>query len=117
MTDGYADDNNRVGIYFFGDTPEVPSQDEAGAIGLIFNTDDGSAGGPPGTDTPTMTSRFGWALTALPSPPTSCATRHRSLCPGSVRHRDHAGSGNHLRSRRGHERPHRDRRLPDRGRP
>lgn len=51
MTDGYADDNNRVGIYLFGDSPEVPSQLEAGAIGLIFNTDDGSAGGPPGTDT------------------------------------------------------------------
>jgi arylsulfatase A-like enzyme len=48
LTDGYADDNNRVGIYLFGDSAEVPSEDEAGAIGLIFNTDDGASGGAPG---------------------------------------------------------------------
>jgi hypothetical protein len=41
MTDGYADDNNRVGFYLFGDTAEVPDEDEEGAIGVIFNTDDG----------------------------------------------------------------------------
>jgi len=48
LVDGYADDNNRVGMYFFGDSPEVPNEDEAGAIGLIFNTDDGVTGGSPG---------------------------------------------------------------------
>jgi len=42
MTDGYADDNNRLGMYLFGDSAVVPSQLEAGAIGIIFNTDDGS---------------------------------------------------------------------------
>ena len=41
MTDGYADDNNRVGMYLFGDSFEVPNENEAGAIGIIFNTDDG----------------------------------------------------------------------------
>ena len=50
MTDGYADDNNRLGIYFFGDSAIVPNEDEAGAIGLIFNTDDGVTGGSPGND-------------------------------------------------------------------
>lgn len=48
MTDGYADDNTRVGLYLFGDVPEVENEDEVGAIGLIFNTDDSSANGPPG---------------------------------------------------------------------
>jgi hypothetical protein len=48
LTDGYADDNNRVGFYLFGDTPVVPNEDEVGAIGLIFNSDDSSANGPPG---------------------------------------------------------------------
>ncbi|HKL21962.1 MAG TPA: hypothetical protein VJ904_09165, partial [Tichowtungia sp.] len=46
LTDGYADDNNRVGLYLFGDSSEVPDEYEAGAIGLIFNTDDGAGGTP-----------------------------------------------------------------------
>jgi hypothetical protein len=50
LTDGYADDNNRVGLYLFGDSAMVPNEDEAGAIGLIFNTDDGVTGGSPGND-------------------------------------------------------------------
>jgi hypothetical protein len=50
LTDGYTDDNNRVGQYLFGDSAEVPNEDEVGAIGLIFNSDDGSATGPPGND-------------------------------------------------------------------
>jgi hypothetical protein len=50
LTDGYADDNNRVGLYLFGDFPEVPNQDEAGAIGLIFNMDDSVTGGAPGNN-------------------------------------------------------------------
>jgi hypothetical protein len=48
LTDGYVDDNNRVGMYLFGDAAEVPNEDEVGAIGLIFNTDDDSSGGSPG---------------------------------------------------------------------
>jgi len=51
LTDGYADDNNRIGLYLFGDTPEVPDEDETGAIGLIFNTDDNAVAGSPGTNT------------------------------------------------------------------
>jgi fibronectin type 3 domain-containing protein len=50
LTDGYADDNNRVGLYLFGDYAEAPNEDEAGAIGLIFNTDDSSASGAPGSN-------------------------------------------------------------------
>jgi hypothetical protein len=52
LTDGYADDNNRVGLYFFGDSAEVPNEDEVGAIGLIFNADDSSSGGSPGGNNP-----------------------------------------------------------------
>lgn len=50
LTDGYTDDNNRVGIYLFGDFPEVPDQNEPGAFSLIFNTDDSSSAGPPGNN-------------------------------------------------------------------
>jgi hypothetical protein len=50
LTDGYADDNNRVGLYLFGDFSQVPNEDEAGAIGILFNSDDGSAGGAPGNN-------------------------------------------------------------------
>jgi arylsulfatase A-like enzyme len=50
LTDGYADDNNRVGLYLFGDSAQVPDEDEAGAIGLIFNLDDSVTGGPPGSN-------------------------------------------------------------------
>lgn len=48
LTDGYADDNNRVGIYLFGDANVVPDEDEAGALGIIFNMDDNVVAGPPG---------------------------------------------------------------------
>jgi hypothetical protein len=56
MIDGYADDNNRLGMYFFGDFPSVAEvdgglgEDEEGALSLIFNTDDSSTGGPPGNN-------------------------------------------------------------------
>jgi len=48
LTDGYAGDNNRVGIYFFGDVDDLGvngalggnGQDEDGAFSLLFNTDD-----------------------------------------------------------------------------
>lgn len=52
LTDGYADDNNRVGLYLFGDAPEIVDENETGAIGLIFNTDDSSSGGAPGVNNP-----------------------------------------------------------------
>jgi fibronectin type 3 domain-containing protein len=61
MVDGYADDNNRLGFYLFGDdsdlsdgatvgTNTVSGEDEVGAMGLIFNTDDSSTGGSPGNN-------------------------------------------------------------------
>lgn len=53
LVDGYTDDNNRVGMYFFGNAAEVPDQNEAGAIGLIFNTDDGAGGTPDDNATTT----------------------------------------------------------------
>lgn len=52
MTDGYTDDNNRVGMYLFGDAAEVPNEDEVGAIGLMFNSDDSSSSGSPGNNNP-----------------------------------------------------------------
>ena len=33
----YASDNNRIGVYLFGDSAEVPSENEAGAIAVIYN--------------------------------------------------------------------------------
>jgi len=46
FTDDYTDDNNRVGMYFFSDFAEIFNEDEVGALGLIFNTDDGAAKDP-----------------------------------------------------------------------
>ncbi|MGK0456778.1 MAG: hypothetical protein ACJAUA_001085 [Zhongshania aliphaticivorans] len=45
-TDGYADNNNRVGIYLFGDVDDLaasggPEQDETGALCLLYNFDSG----------------------------------------------------------------------------
>lgn len=43
LTDGYGDDNNRIGIYLFGDVPDLsgggPQEDEAGALFLQINID------------------------------------------------------------------------------
>lgn len=65
MIDGYADDNNRLGMYFFGDFPSIAEvdgglgEDEIGALSLIFNTDDSSTGGPPGNN---ADDRIYWAI-------------------------------------------------------
>jgi hypothetical protein len=61
MTDLYADDNNRVGIYLFGDdidlgdgatvgTNSYNGEDELGALGIIFNYDDSVTAGSPGNN-------------------------------------------------------------------
>jgi hypothetical protein len=42
LTDGYTDDNARVGIYMFGDSSVVSNEDEAGALCLLINLDKGS---------------------------------------------------------------------------
>ncbi|HKL22812.1 MAG TPA: hypothetical protein VJ904_13475, partial [Tichowtungia sp.] len=36
-----CDNNVRVGFYLFGDSSVIPNEDEAGAIGMPFNMDDG----------------------------------------------------------------------------
>lgn len=41
LSDGYADDNNRVGIYLFGDASTLPNQLETGALCLLINLDTG----------------------------------------------------------------------------
>ena len=45
-TGGYADDNNRIGVYLFGDVADLtvsggPGQDESGALSLLYNFDKG----------------------------------------------------------------------------
>lgn len=44
LTNGYGDDNNRLGLYLFGDVPDLngpggPGENEAGALSLHINTD------------------------------------------------------------------------------
>lgn len=50
VSDGYADDNNRLGIVLFTDPTTVLSRDNPGQIGIVWNTDDTSTGGPPGNN-------------------------------------------------------------------
>jgi VCBS repeat-containing protein len=55
LTDGYADDNNRLGIYLFGDVDDLtgaggPEEDESGALCLIYNFDKGQVGLYEGID-------------------------------------------------------------------
>lgn len=62
LTDGYADDNNRVGIYLFGDYADIPGQvppagngdtdEEQGALYLRYNTDKGLVDINEGLDGP-----------------------------------------------------------------
>lgn len=48
LVDGYADDNNRIGLYLFGDVDDLgdyarsPGTQERGALSLQYNTDSGS---------------------------------------------------------------------------
>jgi hypothetical protein len=41
---GNPDQNCRLGMYMFGDSAVIPDQLEQGAIGIIWNTDDGAVG-------------------------------------------------------------------------
>lgn len=50
MSDGYADDNNRLGFMLFGVDSEELDADATDIIGFIFNTDDSSSAGPPGNN-------------------------------------------------------------------
>lgn len=48
--DGNPDQNCRLGMYMFGDTPVVPNEDELGAMGIIYNSDDGGIGNDSNDD-------------------------------------------------------------------
>lgn len=50
VSDGYADDNNRVGLVLFTDPTTVLSRSNSGQIGLVWNADDSSAAGSPGNN-------------------------------------------------------------------
>ena len=52
ISDGYADDNNRIGMVLFTDPTKVLGRSNPGQIGIIWNTDDNSrTGGPTGNNT------------------------------------------------------------------
>lgn len=44
------DDNSRIGMYMFGDTAAIIDHLEIGAVGLIWNADDGGPGSDAGPD-------------------------------------------------------------------
>jgi hypothetical protein len=51
LSDGYADDNNRIDLVLFTDLTTVLSRDNLGQIGIVWNTDDNSrTGGPTGNN-------------------------------------------------------------------
>jgi hypothetical protein len=50
INDGYADDNNRLGMILFTDPTTVLSRTNTGHIGIVWNTDDSSTGGSPGSN-------------------------------------------------------------------
>ncbi len=47
---GNPDQNGRFGMYLFGDNATIPSEDEAGSIGVIYNSDDGGTGNNSNAD-------------------------------------------------------------------
>ena len=50
LNDIDPDDNNRIGMYLFGDTAAVLNEDELGAISVLWNSDDGGPGQDAGPD-------------------------------------------------------------------
>jgi hypothetical protein len=48
--DGNVDRNSRFGMYLFGDASTIPNEDELGAIGTIYNSDDGGFGNNSNAD-------------------------------------------------------------------
>lgn len=56
LTEGYAEDNNRVGLYLFGDSARVPNEDEVGAICILINFESGSFSIMQGIDRNTLQS-------------------------------------------------------------
>ena len=70
LQDGYADDNNRIGMVLFTDPTKVLARDTTGQIGIGWNTDDDSRGGSPGSDFPDALSiSDGYEFTARPAAP------------------------------------------------
>ena len=50
ISDGYADDNNRIGMVLFTDPTTVLSRKTTGQIGIVWNTDDSTTAGAPGNN-------------------------------------------------------------------
>lgn len=50
LSDGYADDNNRVGLILFTDPTTVLSRSNPGQIGIVWNSSDQSQSGAPGNN-------------------------------------------------------------------
>lgn len=50
VSDGYADDNNRIGLVLFTDPTTALSRNNLGQIGIVWNTDDNTVGGAPGSN-------------------------------------------------------------------
>ena len=50
VSDGYADDNNRLDLVLFTDPTTVLSRNNLGQIGIVWNTDDNTVGGAPGSN-------------------------------------------------------------------
>ena len=50
VSDGYADDNNRLGLILFSNPTTVLSRANTGHIGIVWNTDDSSTAGSPGNN-------------------------------------------------------------------
>lgn len=50
VSDGYADDNNRLGIVLFTDPTKALSRNNPGQIGIVWNSDDNTVGGAPGNN-------------------------------------------------------------------
>jgi hypothetical protein len=48
--DGNVDRNSRFGMYLFGDAATIPNENELGAIGAIYNSDDGGFGNDANAD-------------------------------------------------------------------
>lgn len=52
INDGYADDNNRLGLILFSDPTEIASRNNLTQLSVYWNTDDNSRSGAPGANAP-----------------------------------------------------------------
>jgi hypothetical protein len=76
--DGDPDTNNRFGMYFFGDNNTVPNENELGALGLIYNADDGDVAPADSNDDDDL----GW-LVGIDQSPVDSVLRTQTLVPSA----------------------------------